>query len=98
MTQFDVYHIVGQGLVVDCQNDLFDDLGSRIVAPLREPEDPAVSRSRLNPLVTLDGESYRVATQFLRAVYARRLTDRVGSLRHHEYDIKGAIDLLISGF
>ena len=57
MTQFDVYHIVGQGLVVDCQNDLFDDLGSRIVAPLREPEDPAVSRSRLNPLVTLDGES-----------------------------------------
>jgi toxin CcdB len=85
-------------LVVDCQSDLLDELGSRVVAPLRDAEDSSVSKSRLNPPVALDDASYRLGTQFLRAVYARQLSDRVGSLRVHEYEIKAAIDMLVSGF
>ena len=98
MAQFDVYRIAGYGLVVDCQNDVLDDLGSRVVAPLRDADDVSVSKSRLNPLVTVDGANYRVGTQFLRAVYRKQLSDRVGSLRIHEYEIKAAIDMLVSGF
>ena len=98
MAQVDVYRIDGYGLVVDCQSDLLDEMGSRVVAPLRDPEDPSVSKSRLNPLVMLDGMSYRVGTQFLRAVYRRQLGSSVGSLRIHDYEIKRAIDFLINGF
>lgn len=98
MAQFDVYRIDGYGLVVDFQTDLLDELGSRVVAPLRDPEDSSVSKSRLNPLVILDGTSYRVGTQFCRAVYRRQLGSSVGSLRAHEYEIKGAMDFLINGF
>lgn len=98
MAQFDVYRIDGYGLVVDCQSDLLDELGSRVVAPLRDTEDPSVSRTRLNPLVALDGARYRVGMQFCRAVYRRQLGSSIGSLRVHEYEIKGAIDFLINGF
>lgn len=98
MAQFDVYRLPDHGLVVDCQNDLLDDLGSRVVAPLREADDAAMSQSRLNPLVVVDGTRFRVGTQFLRAVYTRQLNTRVGSLRAYEYEIKGAIDMLVSGF
>lgn len=98
MAQFDVYRIEGYGLVVDCQSDLLDELGSRVVAPLRDPEDSSVSKSRLNPLVAFDGTHYRIGTQFLRAVYRRQLGHSVGSMRVHEYEIKGALDFLINGF
>lgn len=98
MAQFDVYRIVERGLVIDCQSDWLADLRSRIVVPLRPPENvPAIS-ARLNPLFTIDGEELVMATHFLRAVDARHLADRVTSLREHEYVIKIALDMIISGF
>lgn len=97
MAQFDVYSIEGQGLVVDCQSDLLSDLRSRVVAPLREPDEPSVSKSRLNPLVKMHRTEYRVAIQFLRAVDDRRLGEKVGSLLDYEYNLKAAIDMVVSG-
>ena len=97
MAQFDVYSIEGHGLVVDCQSDLLSDLRSRVVSPLREPDEPSVSKSRLNPLVTMHRTEYRVAIQFLRAVDVRRLREKVGSLLNYEYDLKAAIDMVVSG-
>ena len=98
MAQFDAHEIKGHGLVVDCQSHFLRDLQSRVVAPLRDADEPSVSTSRLNPLVSIDGKNYRVATQFMRAVDRRQLGPIVASLRDHEYAIKGAIDLLVSGF
>ena len=98
MAQFDVHRIAGHGLVVDLQNDFLQDLRSRIVAPLREPTEVTVSTSRLTPLVTLDEGSFRVAVQFLRAVDQTQLGPKVGSLLPHEFELKAALDMLISGF
>ncbi len=98
MAQFDVYRIESGGLVLDCQSDLLSDLGSRVVAPLRPADDTAVSRTRLNPLIELNQGTYRVATQFVRAVDRRHLGTRVGSAAGQEWEIKAALDMLISGF
>jgi len=97
VAQFDIHSIAGHGLVVDCQSDLLSDLRSRIVAPLREPDEPSVSKSRLNPLVTVHQTDYRVAVQFLRAVDSRLLGEKIGSLLDYEYDVKAAIDMVVSG-
>ena len=98
MAQYDVHGIAGHGYVVDLQSDVLSDLGSRVVAPLRDEDEPTVSRSRLNPLVEVDGKRYRVAVQFVRAVDRRQLGPRVASLAESEWDIKSALDLVISGF
>ncbi|VVS96128.1 Toxin CcdB [Sphingomonas sp. EC-HK361] len=98
MAQFDVHLIAGHGYVVDCQSDLLNDLRSRVVAPLRDPDEPTVWQSRLNPEVTIDGTRYRVAAQFLRSVDRRQLGRPVASLAAHEWDIKAALDMLISGY
>lgn len=98
MAQFDVYRVTGDRLVVDCQHDLLSDLPSRIVAPLRPAGDAVVQAARLNPVVDIDGSRFRIATQFLRAIERRELKDYVGSLAAYEYEIKAALDMLISGF
>ena len=97
MAQFDVHSIEGHGLVVNCQSDLLNDLRSRVVAPLRKPDEPTVSHSRLNPLVRINQTEYRVAVQFLRAVDNRLLGEKIGSLLDYEYDLKAAIDMIVSG-
>lgn len=98
MAQFDLYRIDGHGVVVDCQSDLLADLRSRIVAPLRIDGEPTVSASRLNPCIEVEGITYRLATQFLRSVDRRQLGVRIGSATAHEWDIKTALDMLVSGF
>lgn len=98
MAQFDIYRIEGHGLVVDCQSDLLSDLRSRVVAPLRRDGEDSVSASRLNPRITVDGIDHRVATQFLRSVDRRLLSQRVSSAVAQEWEIKVALDMLISGF
>jgi len=98
MARLGVYPIKGHGLVIDCQHDFFADLQTRIVAPLRTPGDPAVSSSRLNPQVEVDGQSYRMATQLLRAVDRRDLGPLVVRLDDDDFAIMAALDLLISGF
>ncbi|BCA62108.1 hypothetical protein HMP09_1342 [Sphingomonas sp. HMP9] len=97
MAQFDIHSIASHGFVVDCQSDLLSDLRSRIVAPLRKPDEPSVLQSRLNPLVKVHQTDYRVAIQFLRAVDSRLLGEKIGSLLDYEYDVKAAIDMVVSG-
>ncbi|WP_294197084.1 CcdB family protein [uncultured Sphingomonas sp.] len=98
MAQFGIYRVDGHGLVVDCQSDLLSDLQSRIVAPLRAEAEDSVSLSRLNPRIEVDGIAYRVATQFLRSVDRRVLGEHIGSANAIEWEIKTAVDMLISGF
>ena len=98
MAQFDVYLIEGYGLVVDCQSDLLSELRSRLVAPLRDPAEPIVFSTRLNPVVEVEKRTYRVAAQFLRAVDREQLGTRVATLAGSEFEIKTAIDMVVSGF
>lgn len=95
MAQFDVYRLVDGGLVLDCQNDLFDEIGTRFVVPLVPPAESAPSNAYLNPTFRLDGEELSMVTQFATAVRTRELRTRVGSLAAQRDQIVRAIDVLV---
>lgn len=96
MAQFDVCRVRGGGLVIDCQANLLDRLPTRFVVPLR-PTDASVMQ-RLTPVFAIDGRDYAMFTPLAGAIDVRDIEAIVGSLLVHEYTIKTALDMLISGF
>jgi toxin CcdB len=98
VAQFDVHRIADHGLVVDCQSDWLIDLRSRIVVPLRAPDEMPLVASRLNPIFIIEDNDLVMATQFLRSVAIHHLSKPVTSLKQHEFEIKTALDMLISGY
>ncbi len=96
MAQFDVYRVRDGGLAVDCQADLLDDLPTRLLAPLRPEHGEPIGR--LTPSFVVAGERLTMLTPLVRGVARRDIEETVGSLRDHEYAIKIALDMLISGF
>jgi toxin CcdB len=96
MAQFDV-HRLGNGMVVDCQSDLLDQLESRFVVPLvRRSAGPKVAQ-RLNPCFQIDGEDFVMLTQAAAAVRRRELGPVVASFANRSFEITGALDVLING-
>lgn len=96
MAQFDVHRVRGGGLVIDCQADLLASLPTRFVVPLRVSDDSIMRR--LNPAFTIDGLEYAMITQLAGSIDAHDIGEHVVSLTEHEYVIKSALDMLISGF
>ncbi|USU03727.1 CcdB family protein [Sphingomonadaceae bacterium OTU29MARTA1] len=98
MAQFDVYLLRDTTYVVDVQSPLASVHATRLVIPLIAPDADASPTSRLNPLLTLDGQQWVLATHFASTVDASTLKAPVASLAHEEWAIKGAIDFLTGGF
>ncbi len=96
MAQFDVYRVRGNVLVVDCQADLLSGLPTRLVAPLRTPDPKAPAR--LIPVFDIDNKPLAMITPLLRSIAVRDIEATVTNLGAHEVTIKGAIDMLISGY
>ncbi|RXD05288.1 plasmid maintenance protein CcdB [Sphingomonas sp. UV9] len=96
MAQFDVYRIRGNVLAIDCQSDLLSDLRTRFVVPLRAVE--TVIFKRLTPSFTIDGEVLTMVTPLARAIDVRDIEDTITSLDAEQFEIKAALDMLISGF
>ena len=97
MAQFDVYRLPG-GYAIDCQSDLLDHLGTRLVIPLNRPANAPKPADRLNPSFTVEGERVIMVTQFAGVVSVRSLDDKVMSLVEHAYVIKSALDMFVSGY
>lgn len=98
MAQFDIHDLGAHGLVVDCQSDLMSFLRSRLVVPLRPKGDFPIQSARFNPVFEVGNHAYVLATQFPRAIEVERLGNPIASLSDHDLTIKGAIDMLISGY
>lgn len=96
MAQFDVVRVTGNVLVLDCQSDFLGDLPTRFVVPLR-PSDQ-IMLPRLTPTFTVDGQSLTMLTPLARSIAKRDIIGTVVSLADHEYEIKAALDMLVSGF
>jgi toxin CcdB len=96
MPQFDV-HRHDDGLVIDCQADLLDNLNSRFVVPLLPQEEAPKPAKRLNPVFEIDGEKYVMATQFASAIQRKEMGEIVASLAHRGLEITAALDVLIGG-
>lgn len=95
MARLHVYRDGDGTLVVDCQSDLLDRLRTRLVAPLLAPDDAL--DPRLNPVVTVEGQPYVFAPQYLATVPASELKQPIGWLRDDEYPIGRALDLMLGG-
>lgn len=99
MAQFDIYRVSEGSLVLDCQSDLLSILTSRFVVPLRLVGDKApASTPRLTPIFDILGDRHVMVTPLARGLDRRDIKETIGSLAAHEYEIKAALDFLVSGF
>ncbi len=82
--------------LVVLQSDLVSGLYSTVVAPL-VPREQFSGAHRLNPLMSVDGRDYWLATHELFAVDRRVLRERVASVSEHRDAIIAAIDFVFTG-
>ena len=99
MARFHVYRVRGEtALALDVQADLLDQIKTRVVVPLI-PLTPDMSPiARLNPVLSVLGQSFLMRTQALVAFPVSELTDDVADLSNHQDKINSAIDFLLQGF
>jgi toxin CcdB len=98
MAQFQVYRVPGGRLVLDLQTDLID-TGSRVVAPLVPASSGPKAIGRLEPLFTIEGEAHVLHTAEMAAIPSALLNwPAVADLSEYDYEIRGALDMVFSGF
>ena len=83
--------------LVVLQSDLVSGLTSTVVAPL-VPRDQMKGAHRLNPILTVEGREYWLATHELFAIDHRILRTAVTTLTEHRDTIIGAVDFAFVGF
>ena len=79
------------------QSDLVSGLTSTVVAPL-VPRDQMQGAQRLNPILSVEGREYWLATHELFAVDRRILRRKVATFADHHDTIIAALDFLFIGF
>ena len=85
-------------LLLDVQNDLLEDLGTRVVIPLYKAaaeQDEAIER--LTPIVEVEGTSYIAMSSELAGIPRKSLGAQVADLAHRRNDILAALDFLFTG-
>ena len=104
MSQFDVYENPSKKTreafpyIIDIQNDLINDIATRIVIPLGK-----LSHFRnekmdgLTPTLTYDNEEFILLTPQIASMPTNRLKNPVGSVKAMRDDIISAIDFAITG-
>lgn len=84
--------------LLDIQNDLFDELKTRLVIPLHRVVDLARKPlDRLMPVITVEGEQYAVMTPLMAGIAQSELGEIVGDASEHRSEIVGAVDFLVVG-
>jgi toxin CcdB len=98
MVQFQVYRLAGGRLVLDLQTDLID-TGSRVVAPLIVVSTGPRVIGRLEPVFEVNGEGHALHTAEMAAIPSALLRGQpIADLSGSDYEIRGALDMVFSGF
>jgi toxin CcdB len=98
MAQFQVYRLPGGRLVLDLQTDLIN-TGSRVVAPLIPASSGPKAIGRLEPIFTIEGAVYVLHTAEMAAIPSALLKGQpLVDLSGFDYEIRGALDMVFSGF
>jgi toxin CcdB len=98
MAQFQVYRLAGGRLVLDLQTDLID-TGSRVVAPLIVVSTGPRVIGRLEPVFEVNGEGHALHTAEMAAIPSALLRGQpIADLSGSDYEIRGALDMVFSGF
>lgn len=84
--------------LLDIQSDLLSELRTTIVIPLIPTKIAApISLSRLNPVFTLDGESFTAMTQDIAGMDRKQLGSQAYDLFAYRSEIIAAVDFVLSG-
>ena len=98
MAQFQVYWLAGGRLVLDLQTDLIN-TGSRVVAPLVGVAAGLRVIGRLEPVFEVHGEDHALHTAEMAAIPSALLRGQpIADLSGSDYEIRGALDMVFSGF
>ncbi len=98
MAQFHVYRVPGDRLVLDLQTDLIE-TGTRVVAPLVPAAAGPKAIGRLEPVFQIEGAAHVLHTAEMAAIPSALLkTPPVADLSQFDYEIRGALDMVFSGF
>jgi toxin CcdB len=79
------------------QADLFDGLATRVVAPIIPLEMSGPKLDKLNPLVSISGDSYVVSIAELAGVPVQALGKCVASVTSSRLEVISALDFLFAG-
>ena len=99
--RFDVHRVMGSdvALALKVQSEFHDHLDTCVVVPLiplaRTKMKPA---QRLQPVFTVVGQPYILATPAMASIPVSDLGDRVASLADQHSAIVDALDFLLQGF
>lgn len=98
MARFDVYKgAKARGFLLDCQSELLDEFGSRVVVPLM-PVTDVQTVSRLHPVFVIEDTPYIMSTHLIFAIPVDRLGQKIGSLAQEDLTITSALDMLFGGY
>ena len=98
MAQFQIYRVAGGRLVLDLQTDLID-TGTRVVAPLIHAAAGPKAIGRLEPVFEIEGEPHVLHTAEMAAIPSGLLKGPpVADISGADYEIRGALDMVFSGF
>ncbi|MEZ4599138.1 MAG: CcdB family protein [Syntrophotaleaceae bacterium] len=99
MAQFDVYRLKSEGIefVLDLQDEMLENLSTRVVAPLALPEMVGLPMRTLNPRIPVGGVDYILLTHLLAAIPVAALANPVGSASSQRDVIIAALDLMFTG-
>jgi toxin CcdB len=98
MAQFQVYRIAGGRFVLDLQTDLIE-TGTRVVASLVPVASGPKAIGRLEPVFEIEGVGHVLHTAEMAAIPSGLLkTAPVADLSSFDYEIRGALDMVFSGF
>ena len=96
MARFDLFRD-GDDYLLDVQATRLDELNTRVVVPLQQPERAPKPGKRLNPVFSIDGRKYVMVTQFISAIPQKELRDPSGTLADRHDEIVAALDMLFQG-
>ncbi len=101
MARFDVHRNARTSrapLLLDIQGDHLERMRTRLVVPLVPIGKYGTPLRILNPIFSISGERYVMATPEMAGVHVNDLGESVASLRDHHFEIVRAIDFLLQGY
>jgi toxin CcdB len=84
--------------LLDIQNDLLENLETRVVVPLRPTAAVRGKRLRtLTPVLEIEGKSYLMLTPQLAGIGKSEIGTPIARVEQYRFDIIAAIDFLVTG-
>lgn len=84
--------------LVEIQSDFLSTLQTTVVIPTAPNSSTAtVALSRLNPAITIHGESYTLMTQDIAGITGSQLGSSIVDIQAYRPEIMGALNFLMSG-